>query len=349
MTLAAAFRDQADACRALGSPFMARLLNLLAAHWPTGTALARKCATFQGDVGPAGHSLPLRICGGLHALALQGRAGLEAIYPPHAPDDDSFNSAVLAAIEREDAFLTAWIDSPPQTNEIRRSAALIPGAMFAAARFGLPVHLSELGASGGLNMMWDRFALHGPGWQVGPTDPVLRLSPHWTGPPPSGVWPHIAARRGVDLRPLDATKPEDLLRLSAYLWADQPQRLENTRKAAGCVEAPVDRGDAVDWLETRLATAPEGHLHLVQNTIAWQYFPPGGQTRGAALLRAAGAMARPDRPLAWLQLESDGDRGGQEGAAITLRLWPGTDPGGAALHLGRADFHGRWVVWTGAA
>lgn len=349
MDLQTAFHDQATSCRNLDSPFMGRLLDLLAAYWPTDTALARKCATFQGDIGPAGQSLPLRICGGLHALRLQDRAGLSAVYPPQQPGDVQFKDVVLSALETEDAFLTAWIDSPPQTNELRRSAALIPGAMIAAARFDLPVYLSELGASGGLNMMWDHFALDGPGWHVGAENAAVRLAPDWTGPPPKGRLPRIAARRGVDLNPLDPTDPGDLLRLTAYLWADQPHRLENTRKAASSVAAPVDRGDAIEWLETRLSTAPDAHLHIVQNTVAWQYFPQELQARGKALLAAAGAEATASRPLAWLQLETDGDRHGLGGAAITLQIWPGERPGGEVLHLGRADFHGRWVRWTGHA
>lgn len=344
MQLETAFRDQALACGNLGSPFMARLLNLLADHWPEDTALAAKCADYSGDIGPAGHSLPLRICGGLHALRLQDRAALAAIYPPHNPDDTAFAEGILAALKSEDAFLTDWINSPPQTNELRRSAALIPGAMLAAAQYDLPVHLSELGASGGLNMMWDRFALQGPGWTVGAETPAVTLTPEWSGPPPRGTVPHIADRRGVDLNPLDPTQDADLLRLTAYLWPDQPHRLENTRKAAGAVLAPVDKSDAIDWLATRLGSAPDGHLHIVQNTVAWQYFPAEAQARGIALMEAAGAAATPTHPLAWLQLETDGDLHGLGGGAITLQLWPGGD----THHLGRADFHGRWVRWTGA-
>ncbi len=345
MDLAQAFRDQADACTHLGSPFMGRLFNLLAEHWPSDTALAAKCATFQGDVGPAGHSLPLRIGGGLHALRLQGDAALTSVYPPNAPDDDTFRDTILKALHRHDAALTDWIDSPPQTNELRRSAALIPGARLVAERFGLPVHLSELGASGGLNLMWDRFAIEANGWRVGPDDAVVTFTPDWGGPAPGGVQPVVASRRGVDLNPLDPTDPDDLLRLTAYLWADQPFRLDMTRAAAGAVPAPVDRGDAIDWLEARLATAPEGHVHLIQNTVVWQYVSDAAQARGHALIEATGAEATEAKPLAWLQLETDGDTQRLGGAAITLQMWPD----GTQLMLGRADFHGRWVRWQGTA
>ena len=57
---------------------------------------------------------------------------------------------------------------------------------------------------------------------------------------------------------------------------------------------------------------------------------------------AAGAQATPNRPLAWLSMETDGDTTGKVGAALTLRLWPGD----ITLELGRADFHGRWINWT---
>jgi hypothetical protein len=152
------------------------------------------------------------------------------------------------------------------------------------------------------------------------------------------------ARAGVDLNPLDPQAPEDLLRLMAYLWPDQPQRLALTRAAAGAMAARIERADAIDWLEHRLSAAPEGHVHLIQHSVAWQYFPAAAQARGTALIEAAGARAAPSTPLAWLAMESDGDTGGAIGAALTLRLWPGD----IRLDLGRADFHGRWITWRGA-
>ncbi len=339
--LRSAFRDQAEACRTLGSPFMHRLCTLLAEDWPHGSALAEACDRFDGDIGPSGVSLPLRIAGGLHALRLGGDPTLDEIYPPANPDAATFRAGILGALDRNADFLIDWIASPPQTNEIRRSAALIPAAHVAVARFGLPIRLSELGASGGLNLMWDRFSLAGPGWRLGPPDAVVTLAPDWDGPPPPDAAPVIVERRGVDLMPLDPADPQDLLRLTAFLWPDQPDRLAMTRAAAGAVPVTVDCGDAVDWLETRLAEAPEGQLHLVQNTIAWQYFPPEVQGRGRSLMEAAGATATETRPLAWMQLESDGDRRGTGGAAIMLQIWPG----GELMPLGRADFHGRWVHW----
>ncbi len=346
MSLAEAFRNQATSCTALGSPFMGRLLTLLATHWDAQSALGRKFAAFEGDVGPAGHSLPLRIAAGLHALVLSRRdAALAAVYPPAKANDADLANAVVGALERHQPFLLDWTDSPPQTNEVRRSAALIAGARVAVAHFDLPIHLSELGASGGLNMMWDQYALDLGGRRFGPSLPALILSPEWTGPMPPATAPRITARMGVDLRPLDPQRGKELLRLMAYLWPDQPERLALTRAAASVAQAQVEQGDAVDWLQERLLRAPQGHLHLIQHTVAWQYFPAAAQARGTALIEAAGARATKMRPLAWLAMESDGDETGGKGAAITLRLWPGD----LTLALGRADFHGRWIDWHSGA
>jgi hypothetical protein len=343
MNLAQAFRDQSETCARMGSPFMGQLLGILADNWPTDSALGQKFAGFKGDIGPAGHSLPLRIAGGLHALALTNAAPrLKALYPPQAASDNALRDGVLAALIEHEAFLLDWTDSPPQTNEVRRSAALIAGAHVALQHFNLPIHLSELGASGGLNLLWDHYALNTGAAQFGPADPTITFTPDWTGPPPPCATPHIVDRAGVDLNPLDPTNSDDLLRLTAYLWADQPDRLAMTRAAASIADAKLDTGDAIDWLAPRLNGAPEGRLHLIQHTVAWQYFPNEVQARGNALIEAAGAQATQNRPLAWLSMETDGDTTGKVGAALTLRLWPGD----ITLHLGRADFHGRWIKWT---
>lgn len=341
-TLAQAFEAQARSCAALGSPFMEQLLTLLAQRWRDDLPLTPYFASFEGDIGPSGHSLPLRLAGGLHALVLSHRdPGLAAVYPPYEAGEDALWQAVEAAMFAHPDFLADWCESPPQTNEIRRSVALIAAGQILAARHDMPLQLSELGASGGLNLMWDRYALHLGGARFGPEYPALTLAPEWEGPLPPAAEVFVAERRGVDLNPLSPERPADALRLLAYLWPDQPERISRTRAAIEVHAARVDRGDAIDWLETRLASPWPGRLHLVYHTVAWQYFPAEAQARGRALIEAAGAGATDGAPLAWLSMEADG---GEPGAALTLRLWPGD----IRLDLGRVDFHGRWMRWRGA-
>lgn len=335
-----AFLRQAKACAELDSPFMARLCTLFAHRLQPDSPLTRRLFDWPGDVSALGDAVPLRLTGALHALKLQGDSALASVYPPAKVDDAALWQAVRGTLDSEADFIDRFLDSAPQTNEVRRSAVLIAAGHWLTERYGLPISLSELGASAGLNLIWDRYALALPGRRLGPADPVLTLAPDWSGPLPPATAPVIAGRAGVDLNPIDLDDPGQRLRLLAYLWPDQPERLERTIAAITAAPPRPDQGDAIDWLATRLQPRP-GHLHLIAHTIAWQYFPVETRARGAALIAAAGAETPPDAPLAWLALEADGHG---PGAALSLRLWPGDE----GFALGRADFHGRWVQWNPA-
>ena len=334
--LHAAFRQQATACEALDSPFMGQLCRLFAARLEGGTALKDRLLNWPGNVGPSGDSVPLRLCGALHALRLGGDAGLDAVYPPVAASDDALWQAVNHALTEHAAFIDTFIESAPQTNEVRRASALIAAAHVVADRFRLPLRLSELGASAGLNLNFDHFALEVKGVRFGADDAALTLTPEWRGALPPVAALKVVERRGVDLNPVDPVA--DGTRLRAYLWPDQPHRLALTDAALSLPPAPVDQGDAVDWLATRLPHIT-GQIHMIYSTIAWQYFPAEKQAEGLAMIEAAGAIATPDAPLAFVQMENDKT---PPGAALTLRMWPGD----VHLPLGRIDFHGRWVDWT---
>jgi len=338
-TLINALRGQAGACAALGSPFMGRLLGLLADRLRPGTPVADRLFAWSGDISPSAQSVPLRLAGALHRLVLsRANAALVAAYPPNQVDDDQLWRAVSDALAAHGDDILHWLDSPPQTNAVGRAAALIAVGRWLGQAHDLPLMLSELGASAGLNLNWDRFGLDIGDARFGPTDAAVVLSPKWRGDLPAPVVPRVVARRGVDLAPMDMTDGGDRLRLLSYLWPDQPERAKITRAAMDLPAAPVDRGDAIDWLEQRLPAQAEGQLHLVYHTIAWQYFGAERQARGQALLEAAGARATRQRPLAVFAMEADGNR---PGAALALRLWPG----GQVLVMGRADFHGRWIDW----
>jgi hypothetical protein len=347
-TLPDALNRQAVACTELGSPFTAALLQAFAQLWQAGQvppALVARLHAFPGDIGPSGHSLPLRLAGALHALHLRGRAGplTPAYIAPQGWASADLAGPMAAVLQAEAGFIDHYLDSPPQTNEMRRSGPLIALGHWLQARVGLPLVLSELGASAGLNLIWDRYALDIRGQSYGSADPVARLTPDWQGDPPPAARPRVVARGGGDLNPLDPVA--DRLRLLSYIWADQADRLARTRAGLDALAAdpvPIARADAADWLEARLATPQPGALHLVCHTVAWQYFPAAVQARCSAALARAGAAASATAPLAHFGMEADG---ATPGAALRLTLWPG----GETLDLGRADFHGRWVDWRAPA
>jgi hypothetical protein len=339
----AAFRRQAVACRTLGSPFTALVCQLLAERLSQGSAFGGRILAWPGD--PVADALALRAAGALHALARSGRdPALAWAYPPDAAPADALWECIRGAISAHDDALAAGLDSAPQTNEVKRCAALLGGCLVIAARTGRPIDLLEVGSSAGLNLALDRYRydLGAAAWGDG-ARPVLIRS-EWRGDaPPLDAPLAIVSRRGCDIRPLDPASPADRERLLAYVWPDQADRLATTAAALGQAAGAgwrVERADAADWVEARLAERPvPGHARVVMHSIVWQYLPEAVQRRISAAIAAAVARATPDAPLAWLRMEPD-EAG--EGAGLRLTLWPD----GRDEALGRADFHGRWIAWA---
>jgi hypothetical protein len=254
------------------------------------------------------------------------------------PSDDALWEALRPALADPD--LVPWLDLPPQTNEVGRSAVLMAGLLQAVERFPLPVELLELGASAGLNLLLDRYGYDLGGLHAGDPASPLQLRPEWQGPPPPAGRVEVAARAGVDLSPL--APRTDGERLIAYVWPDQRQRLDQLERAISIASASgvaVAEGDAADWLEAQLSTPqPEGRLRIVLHSLAYQYFPSETQAAVTAAMEAAGAHAGAARPLGWVRFEKLPE---EDRHSLRLRLWPG----GEDRLLAWAHPHGRSVEW----
>lgn len=176
---------------------------------------------------------------------------------------------------------------------------LLPGFLSIAERTGKPLVLSEVGASAGLNLQFDRYRYRLGDFAWGEQSDVF-LSPEWRGGTPPDGRIEVIERAGCDLNPLDPSSSEDRLRLMSYIWADQTDRLERTAAALRiAVEngLQVEKADAVDWLKRRLATQHTGATHVVYHSIAWQYLPDALKQAGEALIAEAGARATPEARL----------------------------------------------------
>lgn len=342
MSWQSAFSSQATSCRDLGSPFTATLLDSFVTFGLPEGPIGTRIATWPGDISGSGASVPLRLAGALHGLVLEDMdPALTALYPPQAtPKAEALHETACAAISRHDAYIDQRLNDAPQTNEVARASALILAADALAEQTGLPLVLSELGASAGLNLNFDRFRLVTPNADFGPSDSPVVLTPDWRSPAPA---PHgfiVSERQGVDLSPRDPVVERQ--RLLSFIWPDQSARFHRIAAAldlAATHPVQVAQADAIDWLETRLAQSFPGQLHLIYHTVAWQYFPAEVQARGEAILAEAGERATEDTPLARLAMEADGQT---PGAKLTLTLWPN----GTQHDLGRFDFHGRWIDWV---
>ena len=341
----AALDAQRGWCETLGSPFTARLCGLLGKRLDRRTPIARRMLDWPGQPDALHDSVPLRIAGGLHALVRRGRLpGLAALYPPAPlPDPDALWAAVSAALAEAGDELDRWLDGPPQTNEVARSAVLIAGLCTVAAETALPLAVYELGASAGLNLLFDRYDCRLGQRRLGEPSSRVLLAPSWTGGELPDAPIRIASRRGVDTAPLDAADPGDRERLLAYVWADQADRLARLEGALAIAAADppsIDRADAADWIEAEFGPSPAaGACRVVMHSIAFQYFPPETQRRVRACIESAGRAADASAAVAWLRYETDPAFAGR--ASLRLTTWPdGTD-----RLLALADAHGRAVEW----
>jgi hypothetical protein len=340
--------SQAATSPTLGSPFTGAVCALLAERLDRSSAFGRRVLDWTGN--PHRDALALRCTGAFHALARSGREpALTAAYPPAAWDADRMWSAISGALLREDEYLTAFLDSPPQTNEVARSSLILGAMLHLAARTKLPLAIYEIGSSAGLNLAFDlyRFDL-GNGLTWGPPDSPVVVKSEWRGKlPPLDAPLRVISRQGCDRNPLDPANPADADRLMAYVWADQTHRIERTEaalKAAAAAGRKPERLDAAEWVEREFGKPPDaGTCRVLLHTIVWQYLPAETQARIDAALATAAAAATDDRPMARFAVETDNDPdGANTGAPMTLTLWPG----GEVIQVGRGDYHGRWARWA---
>ncbi|MFC5586795.1 DUF2332 domain-containing protein [Nitratireductor kimnyeongensis] len=338
--ISAHFEKQAQACDCMGSPFTAQLCRLLSGTLDRETDTGARVLGWPGE--PGEDALALRLCGGLHALVLAGAdAPLAGVYPPNAASPEALQEAVSAAIAHHDERLCANLDSAPQTNEIGRSAMLMPGFLTIARETGLPLDLFEIGSSAGLNLLFDRFHYrYGDGVWGKAASPVS-LAPEMRGSPPdlSGVL-DVTTRRGSDIAPIDVSRDDQRLRLTSYVWADQEARLSRLRAAIELAnETPfaLEKADAADFVDALLVARRPDRVTVLFHSIMWQYLRQETRARIETALETAGRAG--GAPIAWLRMEPSDTK--EPFALVSLTLWPT----GKRRDLARCDFHGRWIEW----
>jgi hypothetical protein len=348
--LARAFDIQAGACTAFGSPFSAAILDRAARDIESGGPLTGLVAPWRGlsTRTLVSEAIPIRWLGCAHDLVLSGEdPAVARAYPtPAGPGDPeaAWTALCAAMIARPERF-AAFMNHEPQTNEVRRSACLLPGFLTVATQTGLPLRLFEIGASAGLNQLWDRYHydLGAAGAWGDPVSPV-RLDAAWSGgAPPLGAPAPVISRAACDRKPVDIRDPVARRRLAAYLWAGQFERLARLEAAlamALAADVRVDAEDAVSWT-TRRAAPEEGAATVLYHSIFWQYLPGETQAALTAAIADLGARASATAPFAWLRMEPPPSNL----ADIHLRLtrWPG----GEDRLLAHVHPHGASVDWVG--
>jgi hypothetical protein len=347
-SLAKALWLQAQACTTFGSPFSGAILQRAAADvesaGPTANLLA---AWADGSLGSLfSNAVPVRLLGAIHAFALSGdSSSLSAAYPApgRAGDADAAWAECQRQMQAYPQRFVDFMDHEPQTNEVRRSACLIGGFLTIAQETRLPLRCFEVGASAGLNLLWDRFHYRlGDAGRWGDNHSPVHIDTAWRGvAPPLTASVEVIERAACDRRPVNLADPAACARLRAYVWADQFDRMRRLEAAIALAlseNVTVETDDAVSWTAAR-ARPRAGATTVLYHSVFWQYMPPESQSALLASIDAHGAVASKEAPFGWLRMEPPpNDLASME---LRLTLWP---DGGERL-LARVHPHGAEVEW----
>ncbi len=245
--------------------------------------------------------------------------------------------AVGDALDEHAEFLARWVtEQDVQTNEVQRAWGLLPA--FLSVADGRPFDLLELGPSAGLNLLWDRYSYrYATGrWGDGP----FELTGDDRLPPPVELLQRhvsVARRRGIDLSPVDVTTEHGSRLLQAFVWPDQPGRLERLRRAIEVVRhdpPELQRGDYVESLPALLEDRRDGEQLVIFQSASTQYLDARSLERVRAAMHAAGS----EDPLVFITTGRGPD---DRGYALEVERYPD----GQARRLGVLDFHGEWLEW----
>jgi hypothetical protein len=231
-------------------------------------------------------------------------------------------------------FLRRFVrEQAVQTNEVQRSWTLLPLFLRAAELLGVEeLDVVELGASAGLNLLWDsyRYAYAAGTW--GGEEAPLSLAGEERSQVPRRLLelaPRVRRRVGIDLSPIDATTDEGARLLRCFVWAGQADRRAQLDRAVEAlrVDPPeLVRGDAARELTRVLDERPT----LVFQTAMFPY--ADDETRNAVRETLASARA----PLAFV---SAGRPRGEQAWGMRIVTYPG----GEREFAGHADHHGAWL------
>lgn len=340
--LVEAFRFQQRGCAQTGSPIYAELIGRMAEDIERGGVFAAIAAEHRGN--PVLDALPLRVLGAVHAWVLEGGApALARFYPSaggHFEPEGAWQALLDLAHERRDALSEAAAHRGVQTNEVRRSAVLMPGMLRVAAATRLPLRVREIGASGGLNLMLDRYRYELGPHRFGDPASALVISAEWSGAAPDLDAPlRIASRRGCDVAPIDLRDAAARTRLLSFVWPEQQERLQRLRIAMAIAAAdppPIDKEPAGPWVAREIRPV-SGETTLLCHSVMWWYVPEAERAAIARSVEAAGDRATAQAPIAWLRMEAVR----AEETEVRLRVWPS----GEDQHLATAHPHGAWVHW----
>ena len=287
-------RRQAAWCEELGSPLYSSLLESAADDLELEGPVWAVLSGFEDEPGAA--AVALRLMGAVHRLVLQDEAPeLARHYPSTGGDGDPvaawplFRRALIDHADRIRELLRGGC----QTNEVGRSAALLGGFLEVAHRTRRGLRILEIGASAGLNLLWDRYRYESAEGAWGDSTSPVRFTHSFDRAPRMNRPASVVERKGCDLNPIDVTSNDGAMALRSFVWADQLARmalLDGAIETARNDPVEVERTGAADFLERELVHLDERAATVVFHSVFMQYVDAAERARIAKALEREGVF-----------------------------------------------------------
>lgn len=289
------------------------------------------------------------ILGAVHFLLLRGADHpVRAFYPTLGGKGDGDLESAFPLFrdfvhQHESQVFQLITSRVTNTNEVGRSALLHSGFRALAKLSTEPLHLIEVGASAGLNLLWHRFGVRFArdgmaAATIAPDAPlVLDCALRGNIDPPSTPTPAIGRRVGIELNPVDLGDADDRDWLRALIFPTEVGRLRRLEKAIAMFQqspCEVRHGDALALLPEAMAEASPQTTLCVYHTIVLYQFSREMREAFDSLLVTAGLR----RPVFHLAFEFDG-------RDYTLLLERHFDGSRDAFPLAISHPHGTWLEW----
>lgn len=247
-------------------------------------------------------------------LASEPDADLAAYYPIHggrrAVDDGLVLAFTAFWRARREALLRLLRERSTQTNEVRRCVALHLGLDYVCSHWPGPLALVEVGASAGLNLLFDRYRYRLNGHEttaVGASQ--VAISSEVRGTFQEGLLgrpPLITVRLGIDQQPINLAEPDSRAWLEAFIWPEQERELATLRGAINLTLSSraftVVTGDATRDTARVIGALPGREPVTVFTASLLSYLTADARAAFLGQLREAAER----RPLAWVYAEAPG-------------------------------------------
>lgn len=224
-----------------------------------------------------------------------------------------------------------------QTNEIRRCSYLMPAfGVIANENPDRPLALIDVGASAGLNLLWDSYRYkYSDGSTYGPLDSPVLIEADTRTPMPSlpDRFPQVSFRMGIDLSPVDLSDDEEYRWMMALVWPDHTDRAELLAAARSIwLETPpkVLGGDAVSVLPRALSRVPGDAALCVFHCHTLNQFPVEARAAFYEIL-----LRESENRIVY-HVPSEGER---------MSVDRIDDRGSTTILSARRNAHGRWIEW----